>query len=308
MTNVSIHVSGHPKLGTVQIPRYGELPDAKLVGRYSTPLLFNLWCEWIKQTLKTTMTEVDVLLPIAFGKKDLNKGKKMAETGFRSNGTVSKDLHNTLDRLSVMVPKEWMFSYFERRVSRNQINCDDLEVFKAHMAKPMEFVAQCLGKTPATKSATTTPASKRSKSSTSEMNSFAMSIRKTFVFGNNDDDEDTKEEEALVIAADTLSEAFKEYYKAGVIKKVFFDAKKLLEFHEDDETAPENCGKGIMSLWNEYKKKVNEKKEALASVKKQLANSKSKGKRKSEESTESLRSSPRVVSKRRKFRKSFGDD
>ena len=68
------HCSGHPKLGVTQIVRYGEIPNAKLVGRYSTPLLFQLWCEWIKQMLKTTMAEVNVLLPIAFGVSDLNRG------------------------------------------------------------------------------------------------------------------------------------------------------------------------------------------------------------------------------------------
>ena len=180
-----------------------------------------------------------------------------------------------------------------------------MEFFKAHMEEPMKFVSQRLGKTAATKSATTTPASKRSKSSTSEMNSFALSIRKTFVFGKNDDDEDTKEEEALVTASDTLSEAFKEYFEAGVIKKVFFDAKKLLEFHENNENAPENCGEGILTLWNEYEKKVTEKKEALASVKKQLANSKAKGKRKSGESSESLCSSPRNKGKKSKSSESI---
>ena len=87
----------HPKLPIAQIDCYGDLPDAKLVGRYSTPLLFQLWSQWIKQTLETTTAEVNVLLPIVFGISDLNRGCKNPKTGFWLDGTVSDDLQNTVN-------------------------------------------------------------------------------------------------------------------------------------------------------------------------------------------------------------------
>ena len=171
----------------------------------------------------------------------------------------------------------------------------------------MKFVLQSSEKTPAAKYVTNTPASKKSNASTLEMNSFALLIRKTFVFSKKDDEE-TGEGEALGKSLVTMSEAFKKYVEVGVIKKVYFDSKKLLEFHENGENAPDKCGQGILSLWNQYEKMLNEKKQALERIKKQLSSSKKQGKCKSEESSESLCSSPRIVAKQRKYSKSMKDE
>ena len=133
-------VSGHPKLNVNLIKRYHELPDAKLTGRYSTPLLLHLWSQYIKQSVVTTTTEVEVLAPIAFGKSEMNKQNNTPKTGFRGNGSVTETLKNRVNKLSVMVPKEWRFSYFAELVNQNEINCDELEDFKVHMGKSMEYV------------------------------------------------------------------------------------------------------------------------------------------------------------------------
>ena len=292
-------VSGHPKLNVNLIKRYHELPDAKLTGRYSTPLLLHLWSQYIKQSVVTTTTEVEVLAPIAFGKSEMNKQNNTPKTGFRGNGSVTETLKNRVNKLSVMVPKEWRFSYFAELVNQNEINCDELEDFKVHMGKSMEYVKNALAPKGSAKKSSSTPGSgtSKSRSTPSEIRSFANMVRGAFSFVKKEkgmeeeEDEGEEEEDVEGISDKVLSEAFKEYKEAGLVRRVQFEYEKLVKFHEEKKNTPEKCGDGILALWEEYQNKIEEKKAA----KKAESASKKKGKRKADE--ESPRTSPRKKSK-----------
>ena len=106
-----------------------------------------------------------------------------------------------------------------------------------------------------------------------------------------EEDEGEEEEDVEGISDKVLSEAFKEYKEAGLVRRVQFEYEKLVKFHEEKKNAPEKCGDGILALWEEYQNKIEEKKAA----KKAESASKKKGKRKADE--ESPRTSPRKKSK-----------
>jgi hypothetical protein len=272
---------------------YHELPDAKLKGRYSTPLLLHLWCQWIKANVKVTTAEVKVLAPIAYGISELNLGIKAPNTGFRNNGVVTPNLRNRVNNLSVMVPKEWTFSHFERLVTRNLINCDELEPFKSHMGKPLQVTGKRKESTSskAGKSESSDPKGNRSRTPPSKLSAFARTMARSFVF--EDQEASGTEEQAAKLPPlppEMASQSFQKYLEAGVIKKVQFDQEKLLKFHEEEANRPENCGGGIALVWDQHQK--------LVEAKKVSASANRKGKRKTIESPVSTRSSERIQNKK----------
>ena len=97
-----------------------------------------------------------------------------------------------------------------------------------------------------------------------------------------------------------LGKVLERYIQAGVIKRVQFDVDKLVKFHEEENNAPKDCGKAILSLWKSFEKRVEDQKQAVAIAKKSQTSSKITGKRKIEESSDSLCSSPRNKNKKSK--------
>ena len=296
---VHFFFSGHPHLEARHIDRFGDLPDAKLVGRYSTPLLLRLWSLWIKQNMKTTKAEIKVLQPISFAVDELNRGNRTPTTGFHVNGTLTENLENTVTGLSAMVPKEWTFSYFARQVKRNKINCDEIELFKKHMESATNFVDDCMEETEDGKPSSATPGSKKPRSTPSKIKPFATSVTKTFVFEKKHN-ENITELDKLETSHVVLGKVLERYIQAGVIKRVQFDVDKLVKFHEEENNAPKDCGKAILTLWKSFEKRVEDRKEAVAIAKKSQTSAKITGKRKIEESSDSLRSSPRNKGKKSK--------
>ena len=130
--------SGLPYYKNNGIKVFNELPEAKLTGLYSAPLLLQLWSAWIKANVDVLKVEVNVLTPIACSPSELNKHNNNTKTGYRNTGAVTASLASRVRNLEVMVPNEWRFSFFETAVHGGDIDCNELEPFRTHMAKHMD--------------------------------------------------------------------------------------------------------------------------------------------------------------------------
>ena len=215
------------------IPPITPIGGPKLLGKYSTPLLLLCWREHVKNTVKIFDPVIDVFLPLAPPKHELNCKFNYADFGYLSSTGVFKDrVKDQFPDAKSFIPEAWLFSTFLRGVKDRTIDCDKLPIIKTnprtHFNEAMEKYKEIKEKTGSPPPEKYTPKTK-DKPKTNREKVFKNSIIPGYVtalsmaFNFTQEESDTKKKRDLPnIDKEDLSKTFEYYLKKDLVSRVQF--------------------------------------------------------------------------------------
>lgn len=233
------------------IPSITPIGGPKLVGKYSTPLLLLCWREHVENIVKIFDPVIDVFLPLAPPKDELNCKFNNADFGYLSSTGVFKErVRDRYPDAKSFVPESWLFSTFLEGVKNGTIDCDKLPIMKknlqTHFNEAMERYKEIKEKTGSPPPEKYTPKTKdkpRTKREKVFKNSiipgYVTALSMAFNFTQEEDDKKKKRDLPDIDKKD-LSKTFEYYLQKDLVSKVQFKLDKIKQFHLTSEPPKED--------------------------------------------------------------------